>query len=391
MLGAVPKFNATQRVPTGMRETRREHERNPGIGMGQRRIGYVERRLAAVALLTTLSVLLVTGAAIDPPSAGNLDREGGGVTVINVPPQFSGFRIRTQDGLNYIDVVVSDYNSWSDIFRVEVAIENDLQAPIADVTFQQYPDNATLPLGAWFHEFLHPRYVSLVISIFLAMYVGLEFILVVFNAADVGERWSFELTPFATLNLPDVQLAFLSGVASVSNAFLHYSVQRTHRKWAILLTGSMVAGLLLALRGATADLDPVNLGRVAALVLLLALVPLDNADLLRLGREAPEDFIEAELRSIGRAQAEAGPVNPAGVTRALRDLEAIVAGLPETTPLPAPSEASVGTADDEYLRELMTSVVGESEEDEEDRKSTRLNSSHRCMSYAVFCLKKTNE
>src|SRR5437764_3202414 len=28
------------------------------------------------------------------------------------------------------------------------------------------------------------------------------------------------------------------------------------------------------------------------------------------------------------------------------------------------------------------------EEDCQDRKSTRLNSSHRCISYAVFCLKK---
>src|SRR5437762_6963390 len=27
-------------------------------------------------------------------------------------------------------------------------------------------------------------------------------------------------------------------------------------------------------------------------------------------------------------------------------------------------------------------------EEEGDRKSTRLNSSHRCISYAVFCLKK---
>src|ERR1017187_10597588 len=26
-----------------------------------------------------------------------------------------------------------------------------------------------------------------------------------------------------------------------------------------------------------------------------------------------------------------------------------------------------------------------------DRKSTRLNSSHRCISYAVFCLKKTHD
>src|SRR5437762_5429495 len=28
---------------------------------------------------------------------------------------------------------------------------------------------------------------------------------------------------------------------------------------------------------------------------------------------------------------------------------------------------------------------------ETDRKSTRLNSSHRCISYAVFCLKKKNK
>src|SRR5437764_10052377 len=29
-------------------------------------------------------------------------------------------------------------------------------------------------------------------------------------------------------------------------------------------------------------------------------------------------------------------------------------------------------------------------EEKQDRKSTRLNSSHRCISYAVFCLKKKN-
>src|SRR5437762_13643036 len=31
---------------------------------------------------------------------------------------------------------------------------------------------------------------------------------------------------------------------------------------------------------------------------------------------------------------------------------------------------------------------GAASQEEEDRKSTRLNSSHRCISYAVFCLKK---
>src|ERR1017187_10865091 len=31
---------------------------------------------------------------------------------------------------------------------------------------------------------------------------------------------------------------------------------------------------------------------------------------------------------------------------------------------------------------------GEADQAHQDRKSTRLNSSHRCISYAVFCLKK---
>src|SRR5437764_5551119 len=34
---------------------------------------------------------------------------------------------------------------------------------------------------------------------------------------------------------------------------------------------------------------------------------------------------------------------------------------------------------------------GGDRDDERDRKSTRLNSSHRCNSYAVFCLKKKNK
>src|SRR5437879_7862866 len=51
----------------------------------------------------------------------------------------------------------------------------------------------------------------------------------------------------------------------------------------------------------------------------------------------------------------------------------------------------------EVAREA-THVIGEVNErfirtggDNRDRKSTRLNSSHRCISYAVFCLKKQND
>src|SRR5437879_10014011 len=35
--------------------------------------------------------------------------------------------------------------------------------------------------------------------------------------------------------------------------------------------------------------------------------------------------------------------------------------------------------------------IGLERERDSDRKSTRLNSSHRCNSYAVFCLKKKNK
>src|SRR5437764_9124712 len=51
--------------------------------------------------------------------------------------------------------------------------------------------------------------------------------------------------------------------------------------------------------------------------------------------------------------------------------------------------------DGRRLAYLVTDPPAEEElrqvqEKREDRKSTRLNSSHRCISYAVFCLKKKN-
>src|SRR5438105_12088805 len=38
--------------------------------------------------------------------------------------------------------------------------------------------------------------------------------------------------------------------------------------------------------------------------------------------------------------------------------------------------------------DLLGRLAGEAEHEEPDRKSTRLNSSHEWISYAVFCLKK---
>src|SRR2546428_3338810 len=49
----------------------------------------------------------------------------------------------------------------------------------------------------------------------------------------------------------------------------------------------------------------------------------------------------------------------------------------------------VGKADDAEAQHLANQPGGENEtHDRQDRKSTRLNSSHDQISYAVFCLKK---
>src|SRR5258708_25276317 len=42
----------------------------------------------------------------------------------------------------------------------------------------------------------------------------------------------------------------------------------------------------------------------------------------------------------------------------------------------------------EALHDFFFFVTGEAAVEEADRKSTRLNSSHQIISYAVFCLKK---
>src|SRR5690625_6400436 len=58
---------------------------------------------------------------------------------------------------------------------------------------------------------------------------------------------------------------------------------------------------------------------------------------------------------------------------------------------PAPHIALAEKPQDEGVRDeasLLANIVGRVAGTSEDRKSTRLNSSHVAISYAVFCLKK---
>src|SRR5437763_9779435 len=58
------------------------------------------------------------------------------------------------------------------------------------------------------------------------------------------------------------------------------------------------------------------------------------------------------------------------------------------TPRPAGDGPKIRRAS---CKDSPSTVAAVRNRDGEDRKSTRLNSSHRCISYAVFCLKKKNK
>src|SRR5207245_10712195 len=88
-------------------------------------------------------------------------------------------------------------------------------------------------------------------------------------------------------------------------------------------------------------------------------------------------------------------------TRRSSDLSSPVAATPSSAP-PSPSAPSVGTPAVRSIRHLAASAPRTSAPaapaipstpvtvrvPAQDRKSTRLNSSHGSISYAVFCLKK---
>src|SRR5438128_7990562 len=62
----------------------------------------------------------------------------------------------------------------------------------------------------------------------------------------------------------------------------------------------------------------------------------------------------------------------------------------QRAPVDYHKHANAGQLEERKLREIAHSRVGRSilQGYERDRKSTRLNSSHGSISYAVFCLKK---
>lgn len=104
------------------------------------------RRLLALLLLSSFAFLSLASL----PADGQVP----GVTVINVPPEFSSLDIRSDTSHQYIDIVVSDYNSWEDIRQVDLQILNEEGSQLAHIAFLQYTDNETIPSAQRFEELL---------------------------------------------------------------------------------------------------------------------------------------------------------------------------------------------------------------------------------------------
>jgi hypothetical protein len=60
-----------------------------------------------------------------------------GVGVINVPPKYGYIRVEQQDDMIRVYLNISDYNSWGDINKVVVKL-NDYESEIAKFVFKQY-------------------------------------------------------------------------------------------------------------------------------------------------------------------------------------------------------------------------------------------------------------
>lgn len=214
--------------------------------------------------------------------------------------------------------------------------------------------------------FLKPHNLTLTIHTFIAFYAFFKFILLLYEATSVWERWVFELTPAHLMGLPFAQLALLSAIVAGTNAFVHLSQGRTFHFLGLLLTLTMVVGIILGLRTSPYYFDDINLARMGVLGVLLLTLPLDHFSLLRRrailgagapmpesdyemwGPEAPEEFDQVmdsvdealgmlDTQTVGSSQEEVAD-------RAANILEDLLSTI--STPAPSQEGASIPTGDE---------------------------------------------
>ena len=87
-----------------------------------------------IAGLVTITIILLAKSFSISANASQA-----GVGVLNVSPKISEIRLVQQDNLIRAYIIVSDYNSWGDIYDVKVIL-NYYDSEVATFTFKQYEE-----------------------------------------------------------------------------------------------------------------------------------------------------------------------------------------------------------------------------------------------------------
>jgi hypothetical protein len=88
------------------------------------------------------------------PSFVDISRGDGnaGVGVVNVSPNFADIQLVQRNGMIRIYLIISDYNSWGDIYTVEVLLEEE-DRTIASFLYKQYETDDSFEKINIFQEF----------------------------------------------------------------------------------------------------------------------------------------------------------------------------------------------------------------------------------------------
>lgn len=74
----------------------------------------------SVIIILLLNLLIITSSGVIAGPGSNA-----GVGVINVPPNYSDIKILQQDNMIRVYLTLSDYNSWGDIYKVQLNLEEN--------------------------------------------------------------------------------------------------------------------------------------------------------------------------------------------------------------------------------------------------------------------------
>ncbi len=105
------------------------------------------RGRAILAIFAISMILVVTN-----PGITKANPDATGVSVLNVDPTISYIHFSSSDGIHMVQVTVSDYNSWMDVYRITVEFRGE-KGPISVITYTQYSDRANMTTRVdWFNE-----------------------------------------------------------------------------------------------------------------------------------------------------------------------------------------------------------------------------------------------